>query len=208
MTGTATRWDAEVEPYAGALGAVARSCRTSARRHLGLGLPELHVILRRVPPDGERVATDYASTIVVEAAAASQFRPPTRWRWIYGVAHEVGHIVVARLLGPGRIPPVVWDEALAHFVATRMFLPDVWHEHGATLWPDPYPDYLTVEGALPTGPASHFGGYVPSLRAFDARLAVLAGNLGASRVLTALGALRGADMRADQFGPALERQCR
>lgn len=208
MTGARTLWDAAVEPYALALAAVAGTCQGAARRHLGLDMPELVVTVRRVPPGQERVATDYDRTVIVEAAGAAQFRPSTVWRWIYGVAHEAAHVAVARMLGPGRVPPVVWDEALAHFVATRVFLPEVWDEHGASLWPDPYPDYVAAEGALPAGSAGHFGGYVASLRALDAHLTSLAGQVGISRVVAAVGEVTPTDLRADRFGPALERRCR
>jgi hypothetical protein len=208
VRGARAAWKAEVAPYAHALRVVARTCRRAARARLGLKLPDLRVLVVPVAAGGERVSTDYGDSITVEAASGAQFRPSSPGcRWIYGVAHEAAHIAVARLLGPHHIPPVIWDEALAHFVATRVFLAEVWAEHGEELWPDPYPDYASVEAALPFGSATHFDGYLSSLRALDAWLCSLDARVGTLRAVTALRVLGPRDMRVDRFGPALERAC-
>jgi len=40
--------------------------------------------------------------------------PPAGANTLYGVCHEIGHLVVARVRPAGRDLPVVWDEAFAH----------------------------------------------------------------------------------------------
>lgn len=177
---------------------------------LGVRISRLRLVLASAEPGDERMWTDYAETIVFELSSPEQLSPPPRGhRCIYAACHELAHLAVARRLSPDARLPVVWDEAVAHFTATRCCLPALWHDHGPGLWPDPYPDYVAVEGSLDEwGGAGHFGGYVPSLKLLDRQLDYVYGHLGWEGLVGGLAGLRPSDRRPERLGPALLRLTR
>ena len=81
---------------------------------------------------------------------------------IYGITHEIGHILVSHLFKERFLPAVIWDEALAHYFALYLFIPKLWEKHQSSLWPE-YPNYLEEHGIdmLDNVPPSD---YITSLR--------------------------------------------
>jgi hypothetical protein len=199
---------AELAAYQRALDAVAATARSVAGEQLGVALPPVCVAIRLVAPGGEALWTDYVDTVTLTLSDLAQLRPPPAGsNPIYGVCHEIAHMIVARAAPGGRDLPVVWDEALAHLLAVDVLLPAVWAAHGDRLWPDPYPDYLERETQLPTGPATHFHGYTASLRRLTAELRALTAGVGVAGLLAALGALTPGQLRVEALGAALRRAC-
>ena len=138
-------WEQDVAPYVRALERVAATCGQAANR-LGVDLPPVAVRVERCSPGEERLSSDYHSVVDVLLSSVDQFRPPPDGaNVIYGMCHEVGHIVIGASSRGRSLPPVVWDEALAHVLAVDSFMPEVWVAHGEGLWPSPYPDYPSRE---------------------------------------------------------------
>lgn len=198
----------ELAAYQRALDALAATARSAAAHQLGVPLPPVTIDVRTVAPGGEALATDYVDTVTLALSDVAELAPPPQGNnTIYGVCHEIGHMILARSTPGGRDLPVVWDEALAHLLAVDVLLPAVWAAHGADLWPDAYPDYLEREAQLGDGPAGHFHGHVASLRRLTAELRGLTGRVGVAGLLAALGALEPAQLRVDSLGAALRGAC-
>lgn len=193
---------AQLAAYRDALDRLAATARTAAADELGCALPPVRVEVWQVPPGHERLATDYIDAVRLAISDVAQLRPPPEGgTTIYGVCHEIGHLIVARA-APGTLP-VVWDEALAHLLATDVLIPAVWAVHGRALWPDPYPDYPERETRLPDEPAGHLHGSVATLRRLTGELRTLAGRVGVDGLLAALARLDPAHLRVHTLGGAL-----
>ena len=195
------------DPYRAALARVTETCRKIAAAELGLRLPAIELKFSLVAKGRERIRTDYQSKIFYEFSSVNQFRPPPEGaRCIYGTCHEIGHIVVAQGLGATPLPPVTWDEALAHALAARLFVIGVWNEYGSYLWPNEYADYGTSEGlgSLGVGPRGHLGDYEASLRALDSQIGACVNRSGWRTLIQALARLESEDMHVLRFWPALQ----
>lgn len=125
-----------LEPYVIALDRVGALCRDAASG-LGIALDPISVVVEQVAAGCEEFRAVGAATVRCRVSDVAQLRPPPEgMNAVYACAHEVGHLVVAALLGPHRAaPPVVWDEALADGLACGVFLPAVWAVAGPEAWP-------------------------------------------------------------------------
>ena len=195
--------------YITALTDVSERCRDLLAEHLDVGLPPISFELSRCAVGSERVYTDYVDTVVFELSSPNQLEPPpVGFTCLYGTCHEIGHLTVARLC-PNRLPPVVWDEALAHHIATWLLLPGIAGPDGSPPWPDPYPDFIEREtsmlSAVDGSPLSH---YDASLLQLDRRLTWLRERVGWDGLADAVRRIRPEDQRAHLFGPALDQAAR
>lgn len=110
------------------------------------------VDLQRCDTGREVVRTDYRRTVHVHLSSDQAFRPPPDGaNLIYGVCHEVGHLAIATAVDGGPLPPVVWDEAIAHTMSIMLFLPELERRHGDAFWPVDYPDFATTEASSASG---------------------------------------------------------
>ena len=94
-----------------------------------------------------RLWTNGADRIYLTLSKKSQLDIPQKSgvNNIYGLAHELGHIVLYRsLINIPALPPG-WGEGWATFLGSFLAIPHLYSEHGPTLWPYAY-DYLTTEG--------------------------------------------------------------
>ncbi len=202
---------ARIERYVDGLVKVARSASQVAEETFAIDLARHHVTLVGVAPGAESISTDYRSHITVSVSCLDQLLPPPHGPGsvLYGVAHEIGHTAVARLLAPGDLPPVVWDEALAHHLAVHLLLPGLWGRHGTDIWPDPYPDWLEREAMVANAPgpepAGHFGSYPASLRQLDRQVGRVRGALGWAGLGAVLGRVGPNERTLARFWPTVER---
>lgn len=192
--------------YLGALEQVAATAGAASRSQLGIALEEVEVRLVTTSPGAEVLAAIPPATVHLAVSDPGQLRPPPAGsNVLYGLCHEVGHLVTAATLPAGRHLPVVWDEALAHLLAVDVLLPAVWAAHGDSLWPDPYPDYLEREARLPTEPQGLLHGSVATLGRTTAQLRAIAGEVGVHGLLAALREVPPRSLRVEELGRALER---
>lgn len=176
----------ELAPFRAALARVVTSCREVAGT-FGVDLPELDVDLVVVPEGSERVRTDRTSVVEVAVSSIGQLAPPPEGaNVVYGTCHEVGHVVVTATVAPWPLPPVVWDEALAHVLALDHFLPAL-RRFGSDLWPVPTADPVAreVEAARHEGGGAFGGGEL-----LDRQSAELRELVAARDVPTLLAAVR------------------
>jgi hypothetical protein len=194
----------DLEPFGTALAAVAASCRAEAAS-FGVEIAPVEIVLGLVEPGEEVVRTDYESRVEVGVSDPSQFEPPPAGsNLIYGTCHEVGHLCIAASVATtgARLPPVVWDEAIAHFLALDVFLPAVARDHGPTLWPLPYPDYDTreVEAARIEDDGDSHLAYGPLLERQTVELRSLAeAGGGPGRLLEAVAAVAATRARPEDW---------
>ena len=161
------------ETYRRALDRLTETCRSVAAVKYYIQLPPLKLRYVQAGIGQECIRTDYRQTIIFELASVARLKPPPDgFRCIYGTCHEIGHLLLARMLPRSCVPPVIWDEALAHYFAVHLFVPAVYQAHGPNFWPDPYADYhiMEGEGVLSHGQMGHLGDYQSSLRMLNAQL--------------------------------------
>ncbi len=195
-----------LDPYRAALVAVADAARGSARTQLGTELPTVRIRVVPTSPGAEVLAAVPPETVHLAVSDPRQLRPPPAGgNTIYGVCHEIGHLVLARVLPPGRQLPVVWDEAFAHLLAVEILLPAVWAAHGPQLWPDPYPDYLTRELDLPEEPDGLLHGSIATLERTTGHLRDIAAGIGVAGLLATLRSLGPRQLRIEELARALQR---
>ena len=192
-----------------ALATVSERCRDLLADHLDVRLPPIRFDLKWCDVGSERVFTDYVDTVVLELSSPTQLEPPpVGFTCLYGTCHEIGHLAVARLC-PNRLPPVVWDEALAHHLATWLLLPGIADPDGSVPWPDPYPDFIERETSMLSAvEGSPLSRYDASLLQLDRRLTRLRERVGWDGLADAVRRLRPQDHRAHLFGAALDRAVR
>ena len=94
-----------------------------------------------------RLWTNGADRIYLTLARKKELEPPriSRVFNIYGLAHELGHIVLYRSLINIHELHRGWGEGWAVYVASFMAVPYLFSKYGPDLWPYPY-DYLQTEG--------------------------------------------------------------
>lgn len=195
---------AGLAPYRHALERVIATGRGTARDALDVRLPPVTLVIDVVPASQRRLAAVPPDTIHLAVAGVDDLRPPpTGGTTLYGVCHELGHLVVGHVLAGTPALPVVWDEAIAHLLAVDVLLPAVWAAHGPDLWPDTYPDYLTRETSLPTGPDGRLDASVAVLQRTTAELRRVAERLGRAGLLGALTALPASQRQVTTLAPAL-----
>jgi len=93
--------------------------------------------------DEQSLFNDYSSKVIIHSINDSIFLSPLEGgsNMIYGITHEIGHILVSHLLKERFLPAVIWDEALAHYFAINLFIPKLWEKYKDSLWLG-YPNYL------------------------------------------------------------------
>lgn len=173
---------------------IAAHCRAVADHTLGVELPEILVELSTVPPGQELLRTDYDQRIFVALASPDRVLPPPEGaNLVYGVAHEVGHMVVARCLPTGAALPVVWDEAFAHFLALEAFFPALEAQFGSGIWPGETAGWPQRQAHF--SPGWGFADQEAQLERMTKVLVDIAGRLGGSAVLLkAVAACRSQDL--------------
>lgn len=115
---------------------VIEACHQAAAEHLELVLPTIRLQISTVLAGQEVLRTDYQDSIILALSSSEQtLPPPLGVNLVYGLAHEVSHMVVARSLPPGASLAVVWDEAFAHHLALNTFFPALSARFGDTPWP-------------------------------------------------------------------------
>ncbi|MFU8840910.1 MAG: hypothetical protein ACNA8R_09305 [Nitriliruptoraceae bacterium] len=197
----------QLEPYRAALEDVAAAAHGAAHDQLGCPLPPIRMQLVAAPPGAERLMAVPPDTVELAVSDPGQLRPPPAGaNTIYGVCHEIGHLVLALATPRWRQVPVVWDEAFAHLLAVDVLLPAVWAAHGATLWPDPYPDYPTRELQVPAGSQGLDGGTMATLERSTTHLRRIAARVGVAGLLASLGRIAPHQLTVTELGPALRRE--
>lgn len=188
--------------YRRALEQVLATGRRTARDHLDVRLPHVTLVLTIGPVP--RLAAVPPGTIELAVTDLAQLQPPpTGANTLYGVCHELAHLIAGHVFGaPDRLP-VVWDEALAHLLAVEVLLPALHATHGSRLWPDTYPDYLDREGRLPVGPDGRHPPDVATLARTSAQLSSVADVRGHAALLRWLAALPATQRTLTLLGPAL-----
>lgn len=175
-----------------ALERVAEVCRTASARH-GVDLPPVALDLRLDPASPEGVHTDRLATVQLAIASVDRLDPPPSGATlVYGVCHEMGHVVVSALVGDAPLPPVVWDEAVAHVLAVDVFLSDVERVIGRAVLPgDPLegPGRVELERSSIAGPDAGAFGYAALLDRQSASLRALTADVGLEAVLGAVHAV-------------------
>jgi len=87
--------------------------------------------LKGIKPEFTRVEkgfscshNNYRDTIFIRYHDDSEIQLfPLKWALVYAICHETGHIVLGRVQELKYLPPVVWDEAWAHYCAVDIFMP-------------------------------------------------------------------------------------
>ena len=97
--------------------------------------------------DEQNLVNNYHNKVTIYSMDSSIYLSPSNGgsNMIYGITHEIGHILVSHLFKEKFLPAVIWDEALAHYFAIYLFIPKLWHRYKSSLWPD-YPNYLEDNG--------------------------------------------------------------
>lgn len=193
---------AAIAPHGDALSAVADHCRSMATDELGVVLPPLSLVVSFVAPHEARVHHDGHAGIRVAVAGLDAFAaPPAGANLRYATCHEVGHLVVAHLRSGRRSPGVVWDEALAHLLATDVFLPQVPDDLGPPGGGDGWRALEVAIGEADADPA-----VAASLRRCTALLRARAAAWGGvATLLDGVAAVADGDCRADRFLDGLDR---
>lgn len=94
-----------------------------------------------------RLWTNGADRIYLTLSRKETLKPPTDSgvHHLYGITHELAHIVLYRSLINVAALPSGWGEGWAAFTASFWAVPYLFSKHGPELWPYPY-DYLAMDG--------------------------------------------------------------
>ncbi|NQT12610.1 MAG: hypothetical protein HQ582_07675 [Planctomycetes bacterium] len=94
-----------------------------------------------------RLWTNGADRVFLTLSRKTQLEPPLKGgaRHMFGLPHELGHIVMYRSLVNLRELPEGWGEGWATYVASFLAVPHVYAKFGPDLWPYSY-NYLETEG--------------------------------------------------------------
>jgi hypothetical protein len=199
-----------IEPYRLALETAAATCREVADQRLGQPIAPITVTIRTVESGSESVRAEYPTGVVFDVSKPAQLEPPPVGEaCLYGLTHEVGHLVVAAIRA-GSLPAVVWDEALAHNLAVELFLPGLWAQHGPELWPGGYVDYHIAEGhaLLAERTGSPMWDHASALRRMSSDITHITQIRGWRGLADGLRRLDDADLTSLRFSRALERMVR
>lgn len=111
-------------PHGEALAAVAEHCRGVARDEFGVEIPPIGLLIDFVAMDEQCVHHDGHASIRVAVHDLGAFdAPPDGANLRYAICHEMGHLTTIHTRPDHASPGVVWDEALAHLLATDWYLP-------------------------------------------------------------------------------------
>lgn len=158
-------------------------CVDAAWTELGLRLPPIDAVITAVEPGHEVLRTDYDRSIFLGLSSPDQaFPPPQGTNMVYGLAHEVGHIVLARFIPKGTSLAVVWDESFAHHLALATFFPAIDRALGDTPWPGESAGWQHRQSQL-SNENSHFGSQTAQLVRTTTIVAEAAKRLGGERGL-------------------------
>jgi len=85
-----------------------------------------NLVLVKAKRGRESARTNYSDLITIAVSECREkLLEPGDPMVSYGVAHEMGHIVLGHVAPEGVLPPVVWDEIWAHYCAINVFLPEI-----------------------------------------------------------------------------------
>ena len=134
--------------YQVSLEKISKACQEISFEVFGIDLPNIEFEQIEVEDmEEQKLLNDYHSKITIYSIDDSIFLSPLDGGsdMIYGVTHEIGHILVSHLLKERFLPAVIWDEALAHYFSINLFIPKLWERYQKSLWLN-YPNYLEVNG--------------------------------------------------------------
>jgi hypothetical protein len=94
-----------------------------------------------------RLWTNGADRAFLTLSKKGQLEPPSLSgiRHMYGLPHELGHIVLYRSLINVGVLADGWGEGWAVYLSSFLAVPHLYKKFGPELWPYPY-DYLATEG--------------------------------------------------------------
>lgn len=106
--------------------------------------------VRKSPGLPLRLWTNGADRVYLTLNRKSQLDEPPRSgvRYLHGLPHELGHIVLYRSLINLSLLDEGWGEGWAVYLSSFLAVPYLYSTHGEGLWPYPY-DYLNTEGPVP-----------------------------------------------------------
>lgn len=113
-----------------------------------VGRVELNV--RKAPGQVLRLWTNGADRVYLTLSRKGQLDEP-RWsgvRYLHGIPHELGHIVLYRALINLSVLKAGWGEGWAIYLSSFFAVPYLYETRGPELWPHPY-NYLETEGPAP-----------------------------------------------------------
>lgn len=113
-----------------------------------VGRVELNV--KKAPALTLRLWTNGADRVYMTLSRKRQLEEPGRSgvRYLHGLPHEIGHIVLYRALINLRILKDGWGEGWAVYLSSFIAVPYLYEIWGPDLWPYPY-NYLETEGPAP-----------------------------------------------------------
>ena len=132
--------------YQVSLEKISKACQEISYEVFGINLPNIEFEYIEVKDmEEQKLVNDYHSKITIYSIDDFIFLSPLEGGsdMIYGVTHEIGHILVSHLLKERFLPAVIWDEALAHYFSINLFIPKLWKKYQKLLWLN-YPNYLEV----------------------------------------------------------------
>ncbi|MFA5565546.1 MAG: hypothetical protein WC184_07305 [Acidimicrobiia bacterium] len=162
-------------------------CHQAATEQLELLLPAIQLQVSMVLVGQEILRTDYQRTIMLAISDIEQaLPPPVGMNLIYGLAHEVGHLVIVRSIPEGASLAVVWDEAFAHHLALNTFFPALSAHFGNTPWPGETAGWQERQVSMSN--QLHFANQNQQLQKMAAQVSAASSRLGSDRaLLNALG---------------------
>ena len=134
--------------YQVSLEKISKACQEISFEVFGMDLPNIEFEWIEVEDmEEQKLVNDYHNKITIYSVDDSIFLSPLEGGsdMIYGVTHEIGHILVSHLFKERFLPAVIWDEALAHYFSINLFIPKLWEKYQESLWFN-YPNYLEVNG--------------------------------------------------------------
>jgi len=134
-------------PSVEALASILSEARREYEGAMGFTLPETVRLEAKMEPEGEvRLWTDGASSLFLRLQSPAQLAPSIRTGVfiVYGLCHELGHIVMYRRMRSLSGLPEGVAEGWAHY-AGSVVVDAVASRLGRSIWPEPY-DVATTEG--------------------------------------------------------------
>jgi hypothetical protein len=135
-------------PFREAFLRVLLATRTYYRRLFGpqsIAWVELNV--RKANSLPLRLWTNGADRVFLTLSRKDQLAPPSKSgvRHMFGLPHELGHLVLYRSLVNLQELPPGWGEGWATYLGSFLAVPHLYKKFGPGLWPYPY-NYLEAEG--------------------------------------------------------------
>ena len=130
--------------YKESLEKIATVCKEVSLEVFNIDLPTIIFEHKEVEYEEEQnLLNDYHNRVTIYSMDSSIFLSPSEGgsNMVYGITHEIGHILVSHLFKEKFLPAVIWDEALAHYFAVYLFIPKLWERYQSSLWLD-YPNYF------------------------------------------------------------------